>query len=180
MKKKTGILGVLIAILLVGIGYAAISAVTLTITGTGTIEADPNNFKVVYTQGQQTSASTGVTATPASIGADVVTSTSFTVSGMTKKNDTVTLTYTIQNKSDDLSATLAANPTVSITNAAGNPNGTTITDYFSVTSVVNTPLTLAKTETTTQTVTVTAIKTPVTDDIGATITITVDATPVNP
>ena len=49
MKKRTGIIGVLVAILALGIGYAVVSAVTLNINGSGTITADPDNFKVHYT-----------------------------------------------------------------------------------------------------------------------------------
>ena len=49
MKKRTGIIGVLIAILALGIGYAAVTAVTLVITGTGSITATQENFKVHYT-----------------------------------------------------------------------------------------------------------------------------------
>ena len=169
MKKKTGILGVLIAILLVGIGYAAISAVTLTINGTGTVTPSDDNFKVVYTAGEQTSASTGVTATPATIGADGVISTSFTVSGMTKTGDTATLAYTITNKSPELKAALGT-PSVTVSN----------TEYFSATSnITGAPVVLNPDGTATQVVTVTAIKTPVSAEQSTTVTITVVADPQN-
>ena len=46
MKKRTGIIGVLIAILALGIGYAAVTAVTLVITGTGSITATQENFLI--------------------------------------------------------------------------------------------------------------------------------------
>ena len=62
-KKRTGIIGVLIAILALGIGYAAVSAITLTITGTGSITATPGNFVVEYTGVTVAGASTGVTTT---------------------------------------------------------------------------------------------------------------------
>ena len=48
-KKRTGILGVLLAVLALGIGYAAVNAITLTITGSGTITSTDANFKVEYT-----------------------------------------------------------------------------------------------------------------------------------
>ena len=48
-KKRTGILGVLLAVLALGIGYAAVNAITLTITGSGTITSTDDNFKVEYT-----------------------------------------------------------------------------------------------------------------------------------
>lgn len=172
MKRKTGILGVLIAILLVGIGYAAISAVTLTINGSGTVTPSDANFKVVYTAVQEGTISNGltVTHTPATIGTDGVTTVSFTVSGMTKKDEEVNLTYTIANKSPDLSANLA-NPAISIT-------GTNASEYFEVTSA-NTASTLAAGATTTQSVKVKVLKTPVSDAVSGTFTITVQATPAN-
>ena len=48
-KKRTGILGVLLAVLALGIGYAAVNAITLTITGSGTISSIDDNIKVEYT-----------------------------------------------------------------------------------------------------------------------------------
>ena len=170
MKRKTGILGVLIAILLIGIGYAAISTVNLVITGNGTISPSQDSFKVVYTNVTVTSKNPNtITVTPDAISTDGDVTTGFTVTGMSKKDDTVTLTYTITNKSPDLKASLAA-PTLTNTNST----------YFSVSSELATaaPVVLtANGATTTQTVTVTAIKTPVTADETATVTTTVVATP---
>lgn len=166
MKKRTGIIGVLIAILALGIGYAAVTAVTLVITGTGSITATQENFKVHYT------GTVAVTKSPDTI---VTTQThnnaqagEFTVSGMTKAGDTVTFTYTVINESEGINANLAA-PTV-VTNSNS--------EYFEVTTSRD-ATTLAPTESTTQTVTVTAIKTPVTDDVSGNFTIKLVASPSN-
>lgn len=173
MKKRTGILGVLIAILILGIGYAAISSVNLIINGTGTVTANPDNFKVVYTAVATgtTVPATGVTVTPASISADGDTTTSFTVTGLSKLNDEANLTYTITNKSPDLNATLGT-PTVAI-------SGTNASDYFEVTSTTAEASVAANGGTTTQTVKVKVKKTPISDDVTGTFTITVVATPAN-
>ncbi len=171
MKRRTGILGVLIAILLMGIGYAAISAVTLRINGTGTVSPNPDNFKVVYTAVSTSNVSTGLTVTPDTISADGDVTTSFTVTGMTKKGDAADLTYTITNKSPDLGATLGT-PGVTI-------SGTNASEYFQVTSSTAGTTLTANGGTTTQTVHVEVIKTPIEADVTGTFTITVQATPTN-
>ena len=48
MKKRTGIIGVLIAILVLGLGYAAITGVDLLVDGTGKVVPDSENFAVHY------------------------------------------------------------------------------------------------------------------------------------
>ena len=93
MKKRTGIIGVLIAILALGIGYAVVSAVTLTINGSGSITADQANFKVHYTGDVTVTKSVASITTTASHN-DQQTG-QFTVSDLTKAGDSVTFTYTI-------------------------------------------------------------------------------------
>lgn len=173
MKKRKGILGVLIAILALGIGYAAVSAVTLTINGTGTISPDQENFKVHYTGTPTASAKDPASLTTT----QTITSDNkvgaFTVSGMTKQGDTVTFTYEIINESEGgLGATLGT-PTVTY-------NDTTSSEYFTVTSNTAATTLAAGGATTTQTVVVTAKKTPVGNtDITGSFTIELSATPTN-
>lgn len=168
MKKRTGILGVLIAIVLIGIGYAAVTAVNLTINGNGTITPSDDNFKVVYTGVTSTANPTTINVATDTIGTDGVTTTSFTVTNMTKKDDTVTLTYTIQNKSADYKAVL--NEASTYLSVTGD------TEYFSVTPGTFASTTLNPDGTTTQTVTVTALKTPADADKSVTITLSLTAT----
>ena len=168
MKKRTGILGVLIAIVLIGIGYAAVTAVNLTINGNGTITPNDENFKVVYTGVTSTANPTTINVATDTIGTEGVTTTSFTVTNMTKKDDTVTLTYTIQNKSADYKAVL--NEASTYLSVTGD------TEYFSVTPGTFATTVLNPDGTTTQTVTVTALKTPADADKSVTITLSLTAT----
>ena len=169
MKRRVGILGILIAIVLIGIGYAAITAVNLTINGNGTISPDDENFKVVYTAVAQTTVnpSTISVATDTIDASTGVTTTSFTISDMTKKDDTVTLTYTIENKSTDYKAILSEGSTY--LTVTGD------TEYFQVTPGTFAQTTLNPGGTTTQTVTVTALKTPSDEDKSVTITLSLKA-----
>ena len=173
MKRKTSILGILIAVLALGIGYAAVTAVSLTINGEGTITPDENNFKVVYTAVEVTSKSDDSITTTQTTN-DTKTA-SFTVSDMTKQGDSVTFTYTITNKSESLGASLGT-PSISYDST------TDAEEYFTVTSPAPATTTLAAggDATTTQTVTVTAKKTPIgTEDKTGKFTITLQATPIN-
>ena len=166
MKKRMSIFAILIAVLALGIGYAAISAVTLSITGSGTISPDTDNFNVHYDGTVAvTKSSNDITTTQSHDNAQTG---QFTITGMTKKDDTVTFTYTVQNDSEDLSASLAA-PTI-----VTNSNST----YFTVTSSTAAN-SIAAGGSTTQTVTVTAIKTPVTEDETTNVTINLVASPSN-
>lgn len=104
-KQKRIILGViLVVIVLMAIGYAAVGNITLSISGTASATASGDNFKVGFT-GQNTvvnptSGSITVTAT-ASAGA---TSATVNVSGLSKKGDTAFAILEIANTSNDIDA----------------------------------------------------------------------------
>lgn len=169
MNKKRTILGgaILVAVLMLGIGYAAINAITLKITGTASAEASDANFVVKFDNAtDKTTATTGVTAT---VTGDKTAT--MNVTGLTAKGDTATATFTIVNESEDLSAQLAVK-TQTITNE----------EYFSVNAVVNntTVLTAKQNNTTTATVTVTLNKTPIGEVEEGTINVELLATPVQP
>ena len=89
------------------------------------------------------------------------------VSKLSAKGDTATATYTIENTSADLSAVLSATTT--------NSN----TEYFKVTQNIA-KATIGHGETTTITVTVELIKTPIIDGIESTIGVIIDANPQQP
>ena len=173
MKKRMGILGVLIAVLALGIGYAAITAVTLTLNGTGTITPDQTNFKVHYTGTPSAGNKTPSTLTTTQTITSDDTVGEFSVTGMTKKDDTVTFTYTIINESEgELGATLGT-PTITY-------NDATSSEYFTVTSSTASSTLAAGGATTTQTVVVTAKKTPIgSSDITGSFKIELSATPTN-
>lgn len=163
-KKIFIVVALLIAVLLLGIGYA-MSNKTLTISGKATATPNDNNFVVRFatTPDPSVSDETKVTATRT----DDKTAT-LNVTGLTAKGDTVTATYTIENASPDLSADLVAE-------VSQNTNK----DYFKVTTAFAKE-TITKGETTTITVTVELLKTPVTGDVSSDITVTLTASPVQP
>ena len=145
-KKNLGILAyVLIAVVALGIGYAAISAVTLTISGRASATANQNNFVVVFNDAAN---KTSITSNPASIatyndGTEVTTASvdatdktvaSFSLYGFTNKNQYADVTYTVINNSPDLKAKLCEN---SITVTGGSAS--TFTSTASLPSATGDP-----------------------------------------
>ena len=167
MNKKT-VVGVVLflAIVLLAVGFAAITAVNLVITGNTTATPSQENFKVVFTGEPETSEPGKVTA---DINEDDPTKATMDVSGLTAKDQFVTATFTIQNKSADLSAQLTE---VSAVN--------TNTAYFKVDTNIAEPTLVTAGSTTTVTVTVTLLKTPISGDETGTTTVTLKADPVQP
>lgn len=170
MKKRTGIIGVLIAILVLGIGYAAVSGVDLLVNGTANVKVDDANFKVHYDQ----SANPTITMGDGVVNTATVTATytddlhaTINVDGFTKRGDKVTVVYTIVNESEDIDATLSS-PEI----------GEFDTEYFNVTATLGKEELAKGGDTTTLTVVVEAIKTPTVDDVSTNINITVPADPV--
>ncbi len=169
MKSKKTFLGVglLLAILVLGIGYAAITGTNLVISGTATASPNDDNFKVTFdttatvTTGSYTSKTDGA-VTVAGEYTDEYNAT-ITVSGLTNIDDYATATYTIHNESDDLDASLAA----AITTGADS-------SYFDVSyAFKDDATTLAHGSSTTVTVTVKLKKTVIeekTENVEITIT----------
>ena len=159
MKKKRTFLVValLVAVLSLAVGYAAITK-NLSVTGSASATTDDNNFKVRFTGTPTTNGGSKVTATITNELAAKI-----NVSGLTTTGDTVTATYTIENYSAELGANLEVG---SITN--------TNSEYFEVTASLAKPA-IAKGETTTLTVTVKLLKTPIANQ-STDITVPVTAT----
>lgn len=154
----------LVAVLLVAVGYAAITATQLNINGTANATTKQENFNVEFT------------GTPTVSDADKVEAklvdqkplnAIMNVSKLTAKGDTATATYTIANTSADLSAVLSATTT--------NTND----EYFKITQNIA-KATVAAGDTTTITVTVELIKTPITQDEETTIGVAITAEPQQP
>ena len=170
MKKKYGVIAILIAIVVLGVGYAVISNVTLNVNGSqATVNADQSNFAVKYDAESTFSYSGNPTGSTVTLTRTDDTNATFTIEGLTKEGDSVTITYPIINESETLRASLAA-PSVT------NDN----TEYFSVTTTAPTAGTelAANGGTTNLVLVVTVIKTPVADDETANITASVVASPV--
>lgn len=153
---------VIVAILIIGVGYAAISNITLNITGTAAATPNDANFAVAFSGTPTVSDATKVTAAVT----DEENAT-INVTGLIAKGDIATATYTIQNTSADLSAELSATVT--------NSNE----EYFEVTYDLG-ATNIAKGAATTITVTVELIKTPITDSVSSTVGVQIIAEPVQP
>ena len=136
---------VLLAIVLVAVGYAAITNVTLNIDGTAKSEGNPDNFKVELVGEPQTS---GDGTTTATINNADKTQGTMNVSGLNAKGQTAIATYTVKNQSADLSADLTAKAT------------STNDEYFEVQCSLD-KTTLKAQEQTTMTVKVKLLKTPI-------------------
>ena len=164
MKKTNKIIItlVIVAMLLLGIGYAAIQNITLNIEGTATADPSQSNFSVKFTGTPKVSDSTYVTA---GITDDI--NATISVNGLTQKGQTVNAEYTVQNVSTDISADLSV--------ATTNSN----TEYFTLKSeLAKTSLTAG--EATTVKVTVELTKTPIAGSVNSTIGVRLTAMPVEP
>jgi len=164
MKKKNTYVGlvILLAVLMLGIGYAAMSNITLNIGGAAGANVEDENFKVKFTGTPQTSGD-NITAT-------ITDDHNATINvSLVAKGDKATATYTILNDSADLSAKVAV-PTITNSN----------TDYFTVTTDMVAEETLIAGNSTTVTVTVELVKTPIDQDENANISISFVASPVQP
>ena len=158
---------VLLAIILVAVGYAAITNVTLNINGTAKSEASQTNFVVEFTGTPSTG---GKGTTTATINENKKTEGTIEVAGLTAKGDTATATYTVKNNSQDLSADLTAEATSSNS------------DYFEVISKLD-KTTLKDGEETTLTVTIKLLKTPIDEtkeDLTSNIGVSITAEPKQP
>ena len=169
MRRNTKIVGgiLLVAILLVAVGYAAITNVTLNIDGTAKSEGNPDNFKVELVGEPQTS---GDGTTTATINTADKTQGTMNVSGLNAKGQTAIATYTVKNQSTDLSTDLTAKAT------------STNDEYFEVQCSLD-KTTLKAGEQTTMTVKVKLLKTPIDDtkeNLSTEIGVNIDAEPKQP
>ena len=159
-KKSYKLLIIFGLILFLGIGYAVVNSVTLTVTGTAgagseTIDVSFNGTKTIS---NSTKGSANVTAGS--------TTATFTASNMTL-NESITFTYTIQNKETDV----AADVTISATGS---------NSYFTVTASP-TSTTIQPRSTSVVTVVVKMIKTPINSSDGsASFTVSINAVPTEP
>ena len=159
-KKLQIVLLVLIAVLTLGIGYASITAINLIINGNGTASAVQENFQVYFTNSSITDGKGTV-----SIDEDDATIGYFDITGLSKIGDYAEATYTVLNNSNGVGADISLQLT--------NSNN----EYFKVTETVADSQ-LQAGDTTTATVKVEMIKTPLNDTVSTTITATLKATPL--
>ena len=167
MRNKRTFVGValLIAVLMLGVGYALVGTRTLQIGGDATASPDDTNFIVEFdqTDEKKPTGSAGVTAAVTDKDSATI-----EVTGLTTVGDEATATYTINNNSNGIDATLSATTSVTGTNA----------DFFSVSCAFG-DTTLEAGKSTTVTVTVRLEKTPVDGNKTATVGVDLTATAVN-
>ena len=161
-KKKFYVVGLLVFVLVLGIGYAAVSTVGLNIDGTASVKSE--NLKVSFNGVTEVSDEEKVVANSTDNSLDATIS----VSDLTL-NEIVTATYTIKNEETDVNANITKKI---ITNDKE--------EFFEVTtSVDESPTTVDANGTAKVTVTVKLIKTPIeAGDSTANIQIDLDANPV--
>ncbi len=166
-------MALIIVVLMLGIGYAALTTTNLFVTGNVNVTKNDNNFKVSYDRDKVPTVSDSAKATAAYTDEKNAT---LSVTGLVVKGDKVTATYTIHNESTDLLANLAKeNITVTDANTAETTdNGLDDTQYFQVTSEIGASQ-IGAGESTTVTVTVELLKTPI-QNVGVTINVPFTAT----
>lgn len=169
-KQKRAILGVMVlATLIMGVAYAAVSTIPLTITGNVTTNAAADNFKVYFSAVTEESNETNVDANVT----NGSTSATLNISGLTKKNDSEYAIFEITNGSNDVDAesvtVLTHDVDTSIIQVDAimcDSTGSAITDY----SVDSGKKTYVK-------VTVTLLQTPTADNTVTTIEVDLEAVP---
>ena len=169
MKRRNFFALALVAMVLVlGVGYATVSQVILTISGDAAVK--DTDLKVVF-NGNTTTDLSGKSSDDAAVVASSENgglTAKIKVTGLTKVGETVSATYEIENKETDLNASVIEK---TITNDKS--------EFFEVTTDMTTAKPIAAEGKTTVTVTVKLIKLPIiSDDSKATIEVKLEATPV--
>lgn len=191
MKQKRTFVTLLlvIALLCLGIGYAAITGVNLTITGNLAVTTDENNFDVEFINSGENliqvvkggGAPESATATATIDSSDANSRTvKVDVAGLTTKGQTVTVTCPIQNTSTDNLAAELSGATATVKKKGTETDST----YFSVSEPVIDETRLEKGDKTTITFTIKLDKTPISNDDAteaeSTVTVTFTAEPKQP
>lgn len=171
-KNKSLVVGVLVlALLILSIGYAAITTISFVVIGTNHATPKYGKFKVVF-------ASAPFVDNSKTVGENVIaggkidpndrTKASIDVSGMSEENDSITVKIPIKNESTDLSASLTALVT-------HNSNQ----EYFDITSSLE-DASIAPNGATNLVVKVTLKKEPIEESESGTFMIGLSAVPIQP
>ena len=171
MKNKRTFLGLglLALVLILGVGYAVVSSVDLTISGN--VSAN-SNLKVSF---EGTTSVSDEDRVSASATEGELTAT-INVQKLSSVGDTVTATYTIKNEEKDVKAKIEK----SLITVLASDEVTNLSEYFEVTTSVDTnALEIEAEGTDTVTVTVKLLKTPLTEATStAKVTVKLLASPV--
>ena len=161
-KKSKTIVGVVlvITVLLIAVGYAMISSINLNISGTASGTGNSENFKVLFTD--VTKSSDNVEASISGLTGKMK------VTGLTTLGDEETATFTIANQSTDINTKLSV---------AIDQNTAINTEYFDI-SFIGGNETITAGNTSTITVKVRLVKTPI-DDVSTSFNIKLTAEPIS-
>ena len=160
MKKKKSFvaLALVVAVLVLGVGYA-LTTIDLKVNGDITVSPDDSNFDVNFTDAKITTTGTLAGQTDAAAKGDGKTAT-LSVKSLKTVGEKVVAEYTITNNSKaGINATLS-NPTATQTNDAAK-------DYYTVTAELADNNAIAPTGTKKLTVTVELVKAPLEEVTGA-------------
>ncbi len=136
-QKKITLVVILLAVLLMGIGYAALANVVLTINSKASATASDENFKVYFTAANTATSDTEDTTNVEVAVTAKATSATVNFSGLTKKDDEEYAILEIENASNDVDAE-SIKVTVNSTDTTGifgaeaimcDASGNAITDF---------------------------------------------------
>lgn len=187
MRKKKTFIGmiILIAILVLGVGYAAISNVTLNLTGSANIKANAN-FSVEYDTSHTVGTSTNDTVEWATSDNRAVVAGAYTSASLATMTVYLDAThssayaiYKVDNKSPELGATLT--PAITQIGSPNNAYFNDVTAVYYTDSSCTTPLgdnTLAHGASAYLKVTVSMKKSPINDVQSASFSVQTTAAPV--
>ena len=154
---------VIISLVIIGVGYAGITAINLIINGNATASVNQNNFIVHFIEAKNITGSSGVGGT--SIIESDDTKASFNVTGLSKEGDYAEAKYIVKNDSNGIGAEISLELT--------NSNS----EYFRVTETIdNNKLQVG--EETYAIVRVEMIKTPIDSDVSTSVTAKLIASPL--
>lgn len=178
MNKKRSMTGlyIILAVLFIGIGYAAVSNVTLTITGNAKVTPGNSSFNVHFLYDSNTASNNIITGTPgggytatAATEAKYTGNTTGIINAMdfTKKDEYIDFPFVIKNDSDELYAKIEDGDVVI---SAGNT-------YLEAQKVNFSTLNIAPNGTGTVTIRVKCLKTPTDVQNLTNFTVTITAHP---
>ena len=183
-KRKTfTVMAILLAVLVLGVGYALIADVDLSLTGTANIMAN-SDFSVVYDTNYTPAVSSVGTVTDG-------TNTETIVDGTVTDEDEATITvwldsttrsayaiYKIDNESEDLAASLAATVTTPMSGSGSSYFDDPVIEFYT-TDACTTQLSgnVEPGESAYMKVTVSLVRSPLNDIVGETFTVTITASP---
>ena len=174
-KKTFMVIGLIVAVLIMGIAYAGITSVDLLITGSASVVADQANFKVAFLEEAAVYTNNAPETVVASAEVTSDTTATISVEGLSKAGQYVEVEFTVENSSDILAADLSA-----VTNWSSADE---TQDWFNVVlDIGETPIEPG--QETAVMVVIELLKTPVTDEdvanAAAEFDITITADPVQP